>query len=140
MYYWNLVEVLPGFWEFFKGSEGLPQHGIHVLMCNTKLVNNLELILLKYKRPKRNQLTNKLVIGHQPFDRLVANIQSEFSAIKIGLEMYDVPYSSKTLPLVWRIITFSLVASGCIGNNIFFVFFTKLAKNNTNTKNILVNV
>jgi hypothetical protein len=51
MYYWNLVEVLPDFKEIFKGSEGFPQHGIHILMCNTESVNNLEFILLKYKRP-----------------------------------------------------------------------------------------
>ncbi len=68
-------------------------------MCNTRSVNNLELILLKYKRPM-NLLTNKLIIGHQPFDRLVVGIQSEINAIKIRLEMYDDPYNSKALPLV----------------------------------------
>jgi hypothetical protein len=62
-------------------------------------MNNLELILLKYERPM-NYLTNKLVVGHQPLDRLVVGIQSEFSAIKIGLEMYDDPYNNKTFPLV----------------------------------------
>jgi hypothetical protein len=30
----------------------------------------------------------------------VVGIQSEFGAIKIGLEMYDGPYNNKTLPLV----------------------------------------
>jgi hypothetical protein len=62
-------------------------------------VNNLELILLKYKRPT-NSLTNKLVIGHQPLDKLVVGIQSELGAIKIGHEMYDGPYNSKTLPFI----------------------------------------
>jgi hypothetical protein len=82
-----------------------------------------------------------LVIGHQPLDRLVVGIESEFSAIKIGLEMYDGPYNSKTLPFVWRIVTLSLVlVLECIGNNIFFAFFIKLAKNNTNIKCILVSV
>jgi hypothetical protein len=51
MYYWNLVKILPNFLEIFRGSEGSPQHGVHILMCNTRLVNNLELILLKYKHP-----------------------------------------------------------------------------------------
>jgi hypothetical protein len=58
-------------------------------------MNNLELILLKYKRP-----TNTLIIGHQSLDRLVVGIQSEFGAIKIGPEMYDNPYNSKTLPFI----------------------------------------
>jgi len=62
-------------------------------------VNNLELILLKYKRPT-SQLTSKLVVGHQPLDRLVVDTQNELGAIKIGLEMYDDPYNNKTLPLV----------------------------------------
>jgi hypothetical protein len=31
---------------------------------------------------------------------LVVGIQSELGAIKIGLEMYDGPYNSKTFPLV----------------------------------------
>jgi len=99
MYCWNLVEVVFGFLEIFRGNEGSPRHGIRVLMCNTKLVNNLELTLLKYKRPT-NKLTNKLVIGHQPLDRLVVGIQSELGAINIGPEMYDGPYNSKTLPFV----------------------------------------
>jgi hypothetical protein len=55
--------------------------------------------------------------------------------------MYDDPYNSKTLPLVWKAVAFSLVlASGCIGDNIFFTFLIKLAKNSTNTKNTLVNM
>jgi hypothetical protein len=38
-------------------------------------------------------------------------------------------------------LLFSLVvASGCIGDNIFFTFLIKLAKNSTNTKNTLVNM
>jgi hypothetical protein len=68
-------------------------------MCNTKLVNNLELILLKYKH-LMNQLTSKLVVGHQPLNRLMVGIQNELGAIKIGREMYDNPYNNKTLPLV----------------------------------------
>jgi len=68
-------------------------------MCNIKLVNNLELIFLKYKRPM-SELTNKLIVGHQPLDRLVVGIQSELNAIKIGPEMYDDPYNIKTLPLI----------------------------------------
>jgi hypothetical protein len=51
MHYWNLVEILFGFWEIFKSSEGFLQHGIHDVMYNTKSVNNLKFILLKYKRP-----------------------------------------------------------------------------------------
>jgi hypothetical protein len=62
-------------------------------------VNNLELIFLKYKH-SMIELTNKLVVDHQPFDRLVVNIQSEFGVVKIGPEMYDGPYNRKTLPLV----------------------------------------
>jgi hypothetical protein len=62
-------------------------------------MNNLEFILLKYKRPM-NYLTSKLVIGHQPLDRLVVGIQSELGAIKIGSKMYDDPYNNKTLHLV----------------------------------------
>jgi hypothetical protein len=62
-------------------------------------MNNLELILLKYKRPT-NLLISKLVVGHQPFDRLVVSIQNELGAIKIGPKMYDGPYNSKTFPLV----------------------------------------
>ncbi len=72
---------------------------MHVLMCNTRSVNNLELIFLKYKHPT-SQLTSKLVIGHQPFDRIVVGIQSVLGAIKIGPNMYDGPYNNKTLPLV----------------------------------------
>ncbi len=68
-------------------------------MCNTKSVNNLELILLKYKHPI-SELTSKLVVGHQPFDMLVVGIQSEIGAIKIGPEMYDDPYNSKTFPFI----------------------------------------
>jgi len=30
----------------------------------------------------------------------VVDIQSELGAIKIGLEMYDGPYNSKTLPFI----------------------------------------
>ncbi len=60
--------------------------------------------------------------------------------IKIGLEMYDDPYNSKTFPFVSREITFSLIASGCIGENIFLVFFIKSTRNNTNTKSTLVSV
>jgi hypothetical protein len=71
----------------------------------------------------------------------VVNIQSELDAIKIGLEMYDGPYNGKTLPFVWRVVALSLVvALICIGNNIFFAFLIKLAKNNTNTKSTLVSV
>jgi hypothetical protein len=62
-------------------------------------MNNLELILLKYKRPM-SEFTNNLVVDHQPLDRLVVDIQNELSAIKIGPEMYDNPYNNKTLPLV----------------------------------------
>jgi hypothetical protein len=40
------------------------------------------------------------VIGHQPLDRLVVGIQNELGAIKIGPEMYDDLYHSKTLPLI----------------------------------------
>jgi hypothetical protein len=69
------------------------------MMCNTRLVNNLEFILLKYKRPT-SYLTSKLVISHQPFDKLVIGIQSELGAIKIGPKMYDDPYSNKTLFVV----------------------------------------
>jgi hypothetical protein len=71
----------------------------------------------------------------------VVDIQSEFGAIKIGLEMYDNPYNCKTFPLVCRVIALSLVViSRCIGDNIFFAFFIKLAKNSTNTKSTLVSV
>ncbi len=68
-------------------------------MCNTRSVDNLKLILLKYKCPT-NYLTSKLIVGHQPLDRLVVDIQSELGAINIGLEMYDSPYKSKTLPFI----------------------------------------
>jgi hypothetical protein len=55
--------------------------------------------------------------------------------------MYDGPYNSKTLPLVWRVVALNLVVtSRCIGDNIFLVFLIKLAKNSTNIKSILVNV
>jgi hypothetical protein len=47
----ELVEVLFSFWEIFRGNEGSLQHDIRILMCNTRSVNNLELILLKYKHP-----------------------------------------------------------------------------------------
>jgi len=84
-------------------------------------------------------LTSKLVVSYQPFDRLVVSIQSELGAIKIGPEMYDDPYNSNTFPLVWKVVAFSLVvASGCIGDNIFLAFLIKFAKNNTNTKSTLV--
>ncbi len=66
----------------------------------------------------------------------MVGIQSEIGAIKIGPEMYDGPYNNKALPLVWKVIIFSLVVSGCIGDNIFLAFFIKLAKNNTNTESI----
>jgi len=70
----------------------------------------------------------------------MVDIQSEFGAIKIGPEMYDDPYNNKTL-FVLRIVTFNfVVASRCIDNNIFLAFLIKLAKNNTNTKSIPVNV
>jgi len=81
------------------------------------------------------------VIGHQPLDRLVVSIQNELGAIKIGPEMYDNLYHSKTLPLIWRVVVLSLVVvSVCIGDNIFPTFLIKLAKNNANTKNTLINV
>jgi hypothetical protein len=71
----------------------------------------------------------------------VVGIQSELGAINIGPKIYDGPYNNKTLPFVRRIITFSLVvASGCISDNIFLIFFIKLANNNTNTKSTPVNV
>jgi hypothetical protein len=62
-------------------------------------MNNLELMFLKYKRPT-SQLTSKLVVGHQPLDRLVVGIQSELGAIKIRPKMYEGPYNNKTLPLL----------------------------------------
>jgi len=40
------------------------------------------------------------IIGHQPLDRLVVDIQSEIGAIKIGPEMYNGPYNNKAFPLV----------------------------------------
>ncbi len=40
------------------------------------------------------------MVGHQSLDRLVVDIENEFGAIKIGLEMYDDPYNIKTLPFV----------------------------------------
>jgi hypothetical protein len=70
----------------------------------------------------------------------MVDIQSELGAIKIGPEMYDDLYNNKTLPLVWRVVALSLVASGCIDDNIFLAFFIKLAKNNTNNKNTPVSV
>jgi len=70
----------------------------------------------------------------------MVGIQSELGAIKIGLKMCNNPYNSKTLPFVWRVIAFNLVALGFIGDNIFLAFFIKLAKNNTNTKSTLVSV
>jgi hypothetical protein len=70
----------------------------------------------------------------------MVNIQSELSAIKIGHEMYDNPYNNKTFPFVWWVVALNLVVLGCIGNNIFSAFLIKLAKNNTNTKSILINV
>jgi hypothetical protein len=50
MYCWNLIEVLPGFYEIFRSSERSSQHGICILMCNIRSMNNLKLVLLKYKR------------------------------------------------------------------------------------------
>ncbi len=44
-----------------------------------------------------SEFTNKLVVGHQPLDRLVVDIQSELGAIKIGPEMYDSPYNNTLL-------------------------------------------
>jgi hypothetical protein len=71
----------------------------------------------------------------------VVSIQNELGAIKIRPEMYDGPYNSKTFPLVLRVITLNLIiASGCIGDNIFLAFFIKLSKNNTNTKSTPINV
>jgi hypothetical protein len=71
----------------------------------------------------------------------MVGIQCELGAIKIRFEMYDDPYNSKTLPLVWKVIALSLVvALGCISDNIFLAFFIKLAKNNTSTKSFLVSV
>jgi len=71
----------------------------------------------------------------------VVDIQSELSAIKIGPKMYDYPYNNKTLPLMWKVVAFNLVIDlGCIGDNIFFAFLMKLAKNNTNTKSIPISV
>jgi hypothetical protein len=70
----------------------------------------------------------------------LVGIQSEIGAIKIGLEMYDGPYNIKTLPFVRKVVVFSLVVLGCIGNNIFLAFLIKLAKNNTNTKSTPVSV
>ncbi len=71
----------------------------------------------------------------------MVDIQSEIGAIKIGPEMYDGPYNSKALPLVWRIITLSfVVVAKCIGDNIFFAFLIKLANNNYNTKSTPVSV
>ncbi len=132
-------QILPGFWKIFKGSEGSPWHGIRILMCNTKSMNNLELILLKYKRPM-SYFTITLIIVHQPCDRLAVGIQSEIRAIKIGPKMYDSPYNSKALPLIWRVVALSLIVSGFIGDNIFFTFFIKLAKNSSNTKSTPVSV
>jgi hypothetical protein len=55
--------------------------------------------------------------------------------------MYDGPYNSKTLPLVCKVVALSLiVASGCIGDDIFLAFLIKLAKNSTNTKSTPVSV
>ncbi len=71
----------------------------------------------------------------------MVDIQSEISAINIGPEMYDGPYNNKTFSLVWRVVPLSLViASGCIGDNIFLAFLIKLAKNSTNTKSIPISV
>jgi len=55
--------------------------------------------------------------------------------------MYDDPYNSKTFPLTWRVVDLSFViALGCIGDNIFLAFLTKLAKNSTNTKSAPISV
>jgi hypothetical protein len=71
----------------------------------------------------------------------VVGIESEIGAIKRGPEMYDGPYNSKALTFIRRIVAFSLiVASGCIGDNIFLAFFIKLAKNSSNTKSTPVGV
>ncbi len=84
--------------------------------------------------------TSKFIVVHQPCDRLAVGIQSEICAIKIGPEMYDSPYNIKALPLVRRVVTLSLVISGCICDNIFFTFLIKLAKNSSNTKSTPVSV
>jgi hypothetical protein len=41
---------------------------------------------------------SKLVIGHQPLNRLLVGIQSELGAIKIGSEMYDAHIITKHSP------------------------------------------
>jgi len=65
----------------------------------------------------------------------MVGIQNELGAIKIGLEMYDSPYNSKTFPFVRRVVALSLVvAFRCISNNIFFAFPIKLANNNTKSR------
>jgi len=65
----------------------------------------------------------------------MVGIHSELGAIKIGLEMYDSPYNSKTLPFVRRVVALSLVvAFGCISDNIFLAFLIKLANNNTKSR------
>jgi hypothetical protein len=69
----------------------------------------------------------------------VVGIQSEIGAIKIGPKMYSGLYN-KALPFLGRVIIFSLVVSGCIGDNIFLAFLIKLAKNSSNIKSTLVSV
>jgi len=71
----------------------------------------------------------------------MVGIQNEIGAIKIWPEMYDDPYNSKALPLIWKVVVLSLVVtSRCINDNIFLAFFIKLAKNSSNTKSTLVSV
>jgi hypothetical protein len=71
----------------------------------------------------------------------VVGIQSELGAINIRPEIYDGPYNNKTFPFIRKVVALSLVvASGCIGDNIFLAFLIKLAKNSTNTKSAPVNV
>jgi hypothetical protein len=55
--------------------------------------------------------------------------------------MYDNPYNNKTLPFIWKVVILNLiVASKCIGDNIFLALLIKLAKNNSNTKSTPVSV
>jgi hypothetical protein len=71
----------------------------------------------------------------------VVDIQSELCAINIRPEMYDGPYNNKTLPFVSKVVALNLVvASRCIGDNIYLAVFIKLAKNSTNTKSTQINV
>jgi hypothetical protein len=71
----------------------------------------------------------------------MVGIQNEIGAIKMGPKMYDSPYNSKTLPLVWKVVTLILVVtSKCIGNIVLLAFLIKLATNSTNTKSTPVSV